>query len=135
MRNVLHKALVLQMEAQTVKVKVCLHSFLFYKNVVFPAQAEYYYFSARDFGLKTFLYFSYIIAYDISVLEFQPRYSYKIYYKKECMCQAAHQVSTGKNNLTKKKNNLPSSRGLFTMSDYKALDINIEARVKPPEVI
>ena len=60
MRNVLHKALVLQMEAQTVEVKVCLHSFLFYKNVVFPAQAEYYYFSARDFGLKTFLYFSYI---------------------------------------------------------------------------
>ena len=35
----------------------------------------------------------------------------------------------------KKKNNLLSSRGLFTMSDYKALDINIEARVKPPEVI
>ena len=31
--------------------------------------------------------------------------------------------------------NLLSSRGLFTMSDYKALDINIEARVKPPEVI
>ena len=50
------------------------------------------------------------------------------------MCQAAHQASTDKNNLTKKKN-LPSSRGLFTMSDYKALDINIEARVKPPEVI
>ena len=92
MRNVLHKALVLQMEAQMVEVKVCLHSFLFYKNVVFPAQAEYYYFSARDSGLKTFL--------DISVLEFQPRYSYKIYYKKECMCQVAHQASTGKNNLT-----------------------------------
>ena len=50
------------------------------------------------------------------------------------MCQAAHQASTDKNNLTK-KNNLPCSRGLFTMSDYKALDINIEARVKPPEVI
>ena len=66
--------------------------------------------------------------------KFQPRYSYKIYYKKECMCQAAHQASTDKNNLTKKKN-LPSSRGLFTMSDYKALDINIEALVKPPEVI
>ena len=46
------------------------------------------------------------------------------------MCQADHQASTDKN-----KNNLPSSRGLFTMSDYKALDINIEARVKPPEVI
>ena len=47
------------------------------------------------------------------------------------------QASTDKNNLTKKtkQNNLPCSRGLFTMSDYKALDINIEARVKPPEVI
>ena len=51
------------------------------------------------------------------------------------MCQAAHEVSTDKNNLTKKNNNLPSSRGLFTTSDYKALHINIEARVKPPEVI
>ena len=50
------------------------------------------------------------------------------------MCQEAHQASTDKNNSTKKKNDLPSSRGLFTMSDYKALDIN-EARVKPPEVI
>ena len=50
------------------------------------------------------------------------------------MCQAAHQASTDKNNKTK-KNDLPSSRGLLTMSDYKALDINIEARVKPPEVI
>ena len=37
--------------------------------------------------------------------------------------------------LLEKKINLLSSRGLFTMSDYKALDINIEARVKPPEVI
>ena len=71
------------------EVKVCLHSFLFYKNVVFPAQAEYYYFSARDFGLKTFLYFSYIIAYDIFVLEFQPRYSYKIYYNQRAL-EPAH---------------------------------------------
>ena len=31
--------------------------FLFYKNVVFPAQAEYSYFSA-DFKLKIFLYYS-----------------------------------------------------------------------------
>ena len=65
------------------------------------------------------------------------RYSYKIIYyiiKKESMCQAAHQASTDKNNLTK-KHKLPSSRGLFTMSHYKVLDINIEARVKPPEVI
>ena len=37
--------------------------------------------------------------------------------------------------LEKKKSNLLSSPGLFTMSDYKALDINIEAHVKPPEVI
>ena len=33
-----------------------LHSFS-YKNVVFPAQAEYSYFSA-DFRLKIFLYYS-----------------------------------------------------------------------------
>ena len=51
------------------EVKVCIHSFLFYKNVVFPAQAEYSYFSA-DFRLITFLYYSKIISYDISVLEF-----------------------------------------------------------------
>ena len=52
------------------------------------------------------------------------------------MCQAAHQASTDKNNLThKKKINLPSCRVLFTMSDHKDLDINIEARLKPPEVI
>ena len=62
------QALALQMETQTVKVKVCIHSFLFYNNF-FPAQAEYSYFSA-DFRLKTFLYYSWIIAYDISVLEF-----------------------------------------------------------------
>ena len=40
------------------------------KNVVFPAQAEYSYFSA-DFRLKISVYYSSnIIAYDISVLEF-----------------------------------------------------------------
>ena len=33
-----------------------VHSF-FYKNVVFPTQAEYSYFSA-DFRLKIFLYYS-----------------------------------------------------------------------------
>ena len=43
--------------------------FFVYKNVVFPAQAEYFYFSA-DFRLKIFLYYSQIIAYEISVLEF-----------------------------------------------------------------
>ena len=37
--------------------------------VVFPAQAEYSYFYA-DFRLKIFLYYSKIIAYDISVIEF-----------------------------------------------------------------
>ena len=51
------QALALQMETQTVEVKVCTHSFLFYKNLVFPAQAEYSYFSA-DFWLKAFLYYS-----------------------------------------------------------------------------
>ena len=34
-----------------------VHSFFFYKNVVFAAQAEYSYFSA-DFRLKIFLYYS-----------------------------------------------------------------------------
>ena len=40
--------------------------------------------SASALFLKLFLKFR----------KFQPRYSYKIYYKKECMCQAAHQAST-----------------------------------------
>ena len=35
--------------------------------------------------------------------KFQPLYSCKIYNKKECMCQAAHQASTDKNNLIKKQ--------------------------------
>ena len=49
----------------------------------------------------------------------------------------SRQLKSSVNHCSKllKKNNLLSSRGLFTMSDYKALDINIEARVKPPEVI
>ena len=51
------QALPLQMETQMVEVKVCIHSFLFYKNLVFLAQAEYFYFSA-DFWLKAFLYYS-----------------------------------------------------------------------------
>jgi len=33
------------------------YTLFFYKNVVFPAQAEYSYFSA-DFRLKIFLYYS-----------------------------------------------------------------------------
>ena len=37
--------------------KCRVHSFFFYKNVVFSAQAEYSYFSA-DFRLKIFLYYS-----------------------------------------------------------------------------
>ena len=45
-----------------------IHSFFFYKNVVFPAQAEYFYFST-DYRLKISLYYSQIIAYKISVLE------------------------------------------------------------------
>ena len=45
------------------------YTLFFYNNVVFSAQAEYSYFSA-DFRLKIFLYYSYIIAYDISVLEY-----------------------------------------------------------------
>ena len=34
-----------------------IHSLLFYKNIVFPAHAEYSYFSA-DFRLKIFLLYS-----------------------------------------------------------------------------
>ena len=33
-----------------------VYSLFLYKNIVFPAQAEYSYFSA-DFGLKIFLYY------------------------------------------------------------------------------
>ena len=36
------------------------YTLFFYKNVVFPAQAEYSYFSA-DFRLKIFLYYSYYV--------------------------------------------------------------------------
>ena len=46
-----------------------LHSFFLYKNVVFLVQAEYSYIS-DDFRLKIFLYYSYVIAYVISVLEY-----------------------------------------------------------------
>ena len=49
---------------------VCSYILFFSTNVVFPAQAEYFYFFA-EFRLKIFLYYSLnIIAYDISVLEF-----------------------------------------------------------------
>ena len=51
------QALALQMETQTVEVKVCIRSFMIYKNLVFPAQAEYSYFSA-NFWLKALLYYS-----------------------------------------------------------------------------
>ena len=44
------------------------YTLFFYKDVDFPAQAEYSYFSA-DFRLKIFLNYSYIIAFDNSVLE------------------------------------------------------------------
>ena len=85
------------METQTVEVKVCIHSFLFYKNVVFPAQAEYSYISA-DFRLKTILYYSQIIAYDISVLEFigVPIISVwylDLYCVTLCMCSIAFRCS------------------------------------------
>ena len=41
---------------------VCSYTPFFSKDVVFPAQAEYSYFSA-DFRLKIFLYYSYIRIY------------------------------------------------------------------------
>ena len=40
-----------------IKQQNLIHSFFFYKNVVFSAQAEYSYFSA-DFRLKIVLYYS-----------------------------------------------------------------------------
>ena len=46
---------------------VCSYTLFFCKDVVFPAQAEYSYFSA-DFRLKILLYSSYIITYGIFVL-------------------------------------------------------------------
>ena len=46
---------------------VCSYTLFFSKDVIFPAQTEYSYFSA-DFRLKIFLYYSYIIAYGIFVL-------------------------------------------------------------------
>ena len=69
--------------------------FSFLKNVVFPAQAEYSYFSA-DFRLKIFLYYSLlknIIAYDISVLEFIGVSTASVWYLDLyrvtlCMCEA-----------------------------------------------
>ena len=45
-------------EPSVVRFIIIAHTlFFFYKNVVFPAQAEYSYFSA-DFRLKIFLYYS-----------------------------------------------------------------------------
>ena len=41
----------------SVKVRHVYTLFFLYKNVVFPAQAEYSYFSA-DFRLKIYLYYS-----------------------------------------------------------------------------
>ena len=55
-------------------IQLRLHSF-FNKNVVFPAQAEHSY-SSADFRLKIFLYYSQIIAHDISVLDYIGGISY-----------------------------------------------------------
>ena len=58
MGNVLHKHSFCKWKLRRCKSKSAYtYSFLFYKNAVFPAQAEYSYFSA-DFRLKTFLYYS-----------------------------------------------------------------------------
>ena len=74
---------------------VCSYTLFFSKNVVFPAQAEYSYFSA-DFRLKIFLYYSLnIIAYDISGLEFigvsiNTSVWYLVLYRVTlCMCSTA----------------------------------------------
>ena len=68
MGNILHKHSLCKWKLRWWKSKSA-YTLLFNKNVVFPAQAEYSYFSA-DFRLSTFLFYSYIIAYDMSVLEF-----------------------------------------------------------------
>ena len=66
--------------ASLYNIRSVVHSFL-YKNVVFQAQAEYSYFSA-DFGLKIFLFYSSIIAFDISVyfMSFSAEYCIHMYY-------------------------------------------------------
>ena len=62
-----------------------MYTLFFYNNVVFQAQAEYSYFSA-DFRLKIFLYYSYIIAYDISVLEYLYKYVFGIWIRIALHC-------------------------------------------------
>ena len=57
----------------------------------------------------------------LKICKFQPRYSYKIYYKKECMCQAAHQASTDKNSLTKKKTNK------FTVFSWSVHNVRLQS--------
>ena len=52
-------------EVESPKKLATLHSFFIYKNVVFPAQAEYSYFSA-DFRLKIFLYNNKLIVFCLS---------------------------------------------------------------------
>ena len=56
MGNVLHKHSLCKWKLRRWKSKSA-YTILFYKNVVFPAEAEYSYFSP-DFRLKTFLYYS-----------------------------------------------------------------------------
>jgi len=62
-RNITHKGGEIR---DTKTLNLPRNTLFFYKNVVFPAQAEYSNFSA-DFRLKMFLYYSWIIAYDIPV--------------------------------------------------------------------
>ena len=65
------------------RLEFYIHSSVCYKNVVFPAQAEYSYFSA-DFRLKIYLYYSWIIAYDIPVLELTYVHMYYMYRLSNC---------------------------------------------------
>ena len=79
------------------KSKSAYTLFCFILNVVSPAQAEYSYFSA-DFRLITFLYYSLIIAYDISVLEFIGVSIISVWYLDLycvtlCMCSIAFRCS------------------------------------------
>ena len=80
------------------------YTLFFYKNVVFPAQAEYSNFFA-DFRLEIFLYYSLIIAYDISVLEFIgvsiTSVSYLDLYRVTfCLCSIAFRCSQRGPNVT-----------------------------------
>ena len=67
---------------------------------------------------KLYLSFSKISA-PALFLKFQPRYSYKYIIKKKlCLCQAAHQASTDKNNVTIKQ---------FTVFSWSVRNVRLQS--------